>query len=378
MNKEFRVGLMFLIAAAIMIATVYYVGNFQDRVTYRVRFEKVSGLTVDSPVHFNGVPIGRVRKIVLEEEPENLAKADVVVTIEVHRSARAHVRQSTRADIKSIGILGDKYVLLVTSNYSSPELEPDAFIPTVANKLNVDELLQQGTDVVADVSQITEDLKSVLNDLAKGEGTLQMLIRNKDLSDELDGALRQSLAEIRAGQSLAGLVLNNRAFAEDVRKTVENITADWEEIVEPLKSGDGIAPMLMADAEFRDQVRDKVNRLLDELQAAATNFNESRGLYYKMTQDEEYAERVADNIEKSTYHLASILEKLDEGQGSAGLLINDPTLYQGLYEVVYGVQHSGITKWFVQRKRRQGQKELEKDGVPEDPPALQPYQEEYP
>ena len=120
MNRDVRVGTLFIVSLAILVAALYYLGSFREQVSYKIEFEKVLGLARDSPVQFNGVPIGRVTKIVLGEEAAPGERVTIIVTIDVHRSARNHIRASTLADIRSIGILGDKSILLVTDDYNAP------------------------------------------------------------------------------------------------------------------------------------------------------------------------------------------------------------------------------------------------------------------
>jgi hypothetical protein len=50
------------------------------------------------------------------------------------------------------------------------------------------------------------------------------------------------------------------------------------------------------------------------------------------------------------------MQKLDEGEGTAGAFINDPLLYQDLENVVRGVENSAVTSWFIRNRRKSGEK----------------------
>ncbi|MDJ0840748.1 MAG: MlaD family protein [Acidobacteriota bacterium] len=356
MNREVRVGLMFAVAIGILGVALYYLGSFQEQITYKIRFDKVLGLARDSPVQYNGVPIGRVTKIVLAEQVTQDEEVPIIVTIAVHRSVRNHIRTTTEADIRSVGILGDKSILLVTSDYSAPVLEEGAYIPPTPKVLDVDKLLAQGTDIVADVTSITTDLRALLDRLANQDGPLQTAINDKKMADELRGTVSRLATLVGNDDSMLAMLMNDPEFAALVRERLDTLTANLETISDDFKEGKGMLPMLLEDETFRDEVKTQITTLLETSNQYAKELKDGRGLLHKMSQDEAYAERVSANLEKASYHLASILEKIDTGDGTASLLINDPSLYQGVYEVVYGLQHSGISKWYIQRKQKKGAK----------------------
>ncbi len=359
MNREVRVGLMFTLSVLILGTALYYVGNFQETLAYRIQFSKVNGLAVDSPVHFNGVPIGRVTKITLDVQERPDGKVPINVDIAVHRSARDHIRTSTVADIKSIGVLGDKYILLLTDDYTAEMLEVDGQIQTSDKGLDVERLLEQGTDFVTDVSQITKDLKQFLTQLNSKQGLIQRMVGDEQFAADLIQRLDKAVGQLENREGLISLLLTDPEFAARFRTEFNQIAGGMNALIEKFEKGDGLIPALMEDAEYRDAFKAKSTALLDNLSGYVTRVSESRGLLYRLTEDEEYGERVAANIEKATFHLASILEKIDQGEGSASLMINDPSLYQGLYQVVYGLEHSGISKWYIQRKRKRGAKMMD-------------------
>lgn len=354
MNREVRVGMMFVVSILILGGTLYFLGSFQEMLKYKIRFDQVSGLSVDSPVSFNGVNIGRVSKITLAEEEPTPGAVPIIVTIAVHRSVRNHIRAASQADIKSIGILGDKSITLITNDYASEILEEGAFIQPAIKRLDVDKLLEQGTDLVTDVTEITENLKKVLAELSGGSGLLHNMIHDEKLANDLKTAVARILHYLEQDENLMTLMLKDPEFAARVRTGVSSVLEDASAVTHDMASGMGLLPALMTDEAYKIEVTGKLNRLLDSTNSFVNALSQSQGLVYRLTQDEDYGRRVSENLEKASFHLASILEKIDEGDGTAALVVNDPELYQGLYEVVYGLQHSGITKWYIQKKQRQG------------------------
>ncbi len=359
MNREVRVGLLFTLAIGLLAGALYFLGNFQENVTYKIRFLKVSGLARDSPVHFNGVPIGRVVRIELSEDVSSQS-VPIIVTIAVDKSARRHIRRSTRADIKSVGVLGDKLIVLETEDYTEDALVEDDFIQPAPKSLDVEKLLAQGTDFVSDLTEIANELKAVLKRFSEGEGIAPRLVQDKQMADDFQRALSRAVAYMENEQSLAALVFRDEAFAARVRTGLEQTLANAAAASETLAADEGLLPMLMTDQVFKDEVKDKILDTLDASSAYIEALQEGRGLLYKLSQDEAYSERVAANIEKASFHLASVLEKIDTGDGSAALMINDPSIYQGVYEVIYGLKNSGLSSWYIRSKQRKGARMIRK------------------
>ena len=354
MNREVRVGLMFVLAVLILGSALFYMGNFQEMVTYRIKFAKVTGLAKDSPVHFNGVPIGRVTKIILTDEIPEQGFVPIMVTVAVHRSVRNHIRTSTVADIKSVGVLGDKSILLLTPDYNAETLEDGGMIANVAKSLDVDKILEQGNDMVADAAAITANLKEILDRMVNQDGPLQKMINDKEMAQDMKQAMAALLSYLNQEDNAMALLLKDPEFANSLRTRLDTITLNLAEISTRTKNAEGLLPMLLSDEELKTEVRTKMLALLNDSGQYVNDLTQSKGLLHKMTADEAYGERISANIEKITTHLASILEKIDQGDGTAALLLNDPSLFQGIYEVVYGLQHSGISKWYIQRKQRKG------------------------
>jgi len=361
MNKETRVGLMFAVALTILAAMVYLVGNFKESLDYKIRFFRVNGLAVDSPVQFNGVPIGRVTKIVLEEQTEPGERVAVIVSIAVHKSLKNHIRESTVADIKAMGVLGDKSVLLLTRDYSAEILPEDSFINQAKRTLDVDELLKQGSDLVTDVTIMSENLKKILEQLANQDGVIQKLINDRELGEKLTHVLSQVLDKIENGDSLLSLAVNDSAFRDKIHADFLHITSQLVALLDRASADENLLSLLIADGPFKEETRASVSSLLGQANAYMERVSTSNGLMNRLLEDEEYGARIAANLDKATFHLASILEKIDKGEGTVGLLLNDPSIYQGAYEVVYGLQHSGLSKWYIQKKQKKGEQMLEKN-----------------
>src|ERR1700675_3638472 len=110
MTKEVRLGLFIVATLAILFAGVFLIGNTETlfKSTYRVKaeFQNVSGLSDGADVRVGGIHEGTVRKIDLPKRPGD----KVTVEMDLQSATRGIVKKDSLADIKSEGLLGDKYV----------------------------------------------------------------------------------------------------------------------------------------------------------------------------------------------------------------------------------------------------------------------------
>ena len=123
--RPLRVGLLVVIAIVVLVAGILLIGGqnqlFTRKNEYYILFNSVSGLNAGNPVQLNGVDVGRVTSVVLPTEP---SMNDIRVEIKVERRYASRVREDSQASIKTLGLLGDKYIEL-TSGSMSAEPIPD-------------------------------------------------------------------------------------------------------------------------------------------------------------------------------------------------------------------------------------------------------------
>ena len=129
-GRRFRVGVVVLIALVCVMAGIFMVGQranlFKKKWPYETRFDSAAGLVAGNPVRLNGVTVGNVLEVILSPDP---ADRTVRVVYDVDRRAAPRLRKGTRASIKTIGLLGDKYVDLDGGTAEEPEIPIGGQIP---------------------------------------------------------------------------------------------------------------------------------------------------------------------------------------------------------------------------------------------------------
>jgi phospholipid/cholesterol/gamma-HCH transport system substrate-binding protein len=362
------VGIVVLIALAATMIGVFMIGQranlFRSKFPYETHFESASGLIAGNNVSLNGVVVGSVIEVRLSGDP---ADRTVRVVYDVVRRWAPMIRKSTRASIKTRGLLGDKYIELEGGKADEPEVPVGGEIPA-AQGAGLEKLLEGSGDLLTDLSAIAKSLKNILGRTEHGEGFLGAITSNSDESKQLGNnfnetlhSLNAILAKVEHGQGLVGKLLIDEKYGRDTSEAlagaIHSVQSLLAKIDEGIRTGNGAIPALLSDPEGKK----RIYGLLDNLSLAAAgltrvvdNLEKGHGTIPILLHDQEFGKAFTGNLRSLSQHLDSISKKLDDGQGTAGKLVNDPELYEAADRLVVGVNESAILRWLIADRQKSG------------------------
>lgn len=378
-----RVGLLVLAALAVGIAALAVLGDRQNLFVrknhYIVHFERVSGLAPGSQVQLNGVNVGSVERVVL---PDDMGERLLEVRVAIDARHAERIREDSEARIKTLGLLGDKF-LEVTSGSPAAAMVPDGGEIPSAAMTDVDRLAETGQDVVENVARIASQLAKILGSIERGEGVIGKLLMDPEAGEEVTEKLDTTLTAVRdAAKGLGdrrgavGRLLHDRELAERVASAVGRL----ESVLAKADSGAGALPALLDDAATKERI-DRILANLEEtterLGAVAGKLAKdgSDALGPKLLDDEEFGREVAAELTALLRNLRQVAEKLNEGDGSAARLLNDPRFAEAVEDILVGVNESRFLRWLIRNRQEKGiqrrfddtVKELEEQGIEPEP-----------
>jgi len=376
-GRRFRVGLVVLVALFFTMIGVFMVGRranlFKKKWPYQTHFDSASGLVTGNGVRLNGVTVGNVLEINLSPQPGDQT---VLVVYEVDRRVAPRLRTGTQASIKTIGLLGDKYVDLAGGTATQPQIPIGGEIQA-APGTGLDRLLEGSGDLMVDLSAIARSLKNILGRTEKGEGFLGAITSNSPESEKLGNSFNAALHSINSilkkveeGKGLAGKLLIDEKYGRETSASlsaaVRSVQLLLGKIEEGVRTGKGAIPALLADPEGKQ----KVFTLLDNLAVASQSLahvteklEKGDGALPILLRDESFGRAFSNNLLEISKRLNSIARKLDEGEGTAGKLINDSELFDAANRLVVGVDESAFLRWLVKNRQKAGIKKEYHDEV---------------
>jgi len=355
-----RVGLLVLAALAVLVVGLLLIGEqnqlFTRKNHYYILFANVSGLDPGSPVQLNGVDVGRVDTVVLPTAP---TEAEIRVEISIDRRYGGRVREDSLASIKTLGLLGDKYVELSSG---SPKMAaiPDGGQIATSPGTSIDQLLASGENLMDNVIAISFSLRNVLSRMERGEGILGRLTVDTPEAQSLIDSVHEIVTTVETiadkidrGDGALPRLLNDRQLADRVATSVERL----ERVLASVEEGDGALPKLLHDAETAERI-DATLANLEKASADLSSFlgevESSEGLLQRLLTDEEYGRQVSDQVQELIDRIDRITQQLSEGDGTVAQLIEDPQVYQALKDVLVGINDSRILRWLIRNRQKKG------------------------
>ncbi len=317
-GKSLRVGVVVAVALGLAMAGTFLIGReqrfWERRVSYEIRFARANGLRTGSQVSLTGVDIGSVQSVWFPDDPNaNYISAEISVT----GRAAPRIREDSVARIRTLGLLGDKYIEISGGSPNAPELPPGSLIPS-QDPLDIEGLLGEGGDIITNIVEVTTSAKNVLAAIENGEGLLGQMVKNRE-------------------QGAATLTDVQRSVAH-----VEATTASLERIMKDVEAGKGAFGVMLKRGGEADRLLKNLDRTSAELQKLVTRLGGAQGALPQLIEDEAYGRRLLSELERTLKNLSEVTEKVNRGSGTAAQLVNDPSLYRDAKALVAAARSSWV------------------------------------
>lgn len=190
MSQNLRLGIFIVITLAILATGVFLIGSRESmfRPSYQVRadFDNVAGLNDGADVRVGGLRKGSVKTILLPKLPNG----KVVVLMDLEKETQSIVKLDSVADIKSEGMLGDKYVEITFGSMEAAKLrggetigsQPPVDISDLFAKAN--QILDTTQGALENVQNATSNINDISAKINQGRGTVGALINDKTIYNQ--------------------------------------------------------------------------------------------------------------------------------------------------------------------------------------------------
>lgn len=318
---EWKVGLMLVIAAAVLVGFVFVLGNWSlsSGYTIYVDYDYSGNLQPGAPVKVAGMKVGKVEDVSFlggKLDPDTNRRVYVRVAVWIEDRAKDSIRQDAEFFVNTAGVLGEQYVEIVPGrDWEHPPVAPGAK-RLGRNPPRTDLVLSRLYDVLDSLSQVlTEDkdvIKNLLRNSASAVASADELLRDNKAqlgklitsSTGLADQATQTLAKLNAsvdGRALARTVNDADALLVSGRQAIDKVTPE--------------AVALMTDARRVTGIvtEDRVDRAIGVADKAADAVGKAGGLI--------------DNVD-------GMVTDLRKGKGTAGALLVKDDVYLDVRELL--------------------------------------------
>ena len=295
------VGAFVLTAAGAAVVAILSLssqqGIWRDRYQLVGHFDNVQGLIPNAPVWLAGTQVGRVESVDFEDR--ETGRPAVRVALQVDRGVSEQIREDSVASIGTIGLLGDRYVEISLGTSRAAALAAGGELRTI-NPTDVNLMIDKGAVALESVAVLAANLNEVVSDFRANVGGRRLAESIGDVAD--------IVREVQDGDGLLHSLIYDQYEGSGVQSIERSLVA-FEGILDEIANGHGVLHSLIYD-ELQEQ------DIVLEALAAGSKLN-------------------------------SILAKVDSGEGTLGLMVNDPTLYEDLKLLVGGANRSAIVRTMI-------------------------------
>lgn len=282
-NNEIKIGLVVLAATIVAFLGFRFMSDqplFSSVNLLYTKYDNVEGLLRGSTVYINGFKVGSVRT--LEYLPE---EDSILVQMSITEPVR--IPKGSVAMLAAADVLGSSVIRIERTNH--PETVPWGSFIKGEHKSG---LLSSFSETGAGLADSVEVMLGLVNKTLRAVNSVE-----KNVSSDLD----QTVSNFKKTSQAVAEVLTRRkaeidSMIVEAHNTMANLSA-------------------LSDSSSTD-----ITSLIANLEAFSNELDV-----------------LSENLLESTEALNSILGKMDAGEGTVGLMLNDPSLYQNLDSLTYNL-----------------------------------------
>jgi phospholipid/cholesterol/gamma-HCH transport system substrate-binding protein len=297
---QLRVGLMIVVALAIMVIAIYKVGTaanlFSKRYELVTFFADANGLRKGGQVMIAGQLAGVVHDI--EFLPVDFdTTRNLRVTMRIDGNVRDQVRSDSKARLRTLGLLGDKVVDISPGTPRFAVLTPGDTVESI-RALDYEAVIAQAAEAVDDMVLLVRDLRQITGGIVRGEGSIGQLMTNRSLYDQLTGTLSRTnatLARLQSSNGTLGRLLDDPTMYN----RLVAVLGSTDSLVRALNTREGTLGKLLHDDSLYVNlvgITEEGRRLMQEIARGEGTINKL------LTDDTLY-----DQLNKLTTDMAAIL-----------------------------------------------------------------------
>lgn len=286
LTKEIKTGIVVVVAVAITVYGFNFLKGrdiFSTNIDLYAVYDDVNGLTSNNTVMINGYKVGTVRDVKMDPQTNKLIVHFIIT------EDNAIITDSSYCEIFSDGLLGYKAIRITTRAGGKPVEDKDTLVGS-----NEQGIKDQVSEMVLPLKRKIESLVGSVDSVVQ----IFQVVLNENAREDLIhsfSSIRNSLATLeKTSFRLDTMVASESARFSDILMKIQSISTNLANNNEPLSR-------------------------------AINNFANISDSLAKSS-----LKAVIDSASAVMAKTSMILEKINNGTGTMGLLLNDKKLYEGI------------------------------------------------
>ena len=335
---QLRVGIVVILAAVIAGTLIFLFGDgWTPTYALRLRPRMAPGVTRNTPVHKNGILIGRVHRVETTDRGVDLV-------LRINRGEKIYADEIAQIGMSSF--LGDAVIEILpgTSEARGPLLVDGSEITQIRVKPNPIEVVDVVIDLKERVAEAVDSVRRAGDTVDRaGQGIAK-------ITDELQGAMDDEASDLKQ------IMRNMRTLSENANEAVvsfnrvlgrfDEVFADEEWTAQLKESLKGLPSFFDEAKQTLASTRDAIDQFKSVGQRADVNLANIEEFTKSLGADGpaiiEKLRGGLDGLDTLVENVEALSATLRNGEGTIGRLIQDPSLYENLNATVANAREISV------------------------------------
>lgn len=247
--SSLKVGIVVLIGLVVFVFIVSIVGTeqniFASTHTLKLFMPNARGLVNGAMVSLGGLKVGFVTDMQFAQQG---GINGVDISMKVLTKHRSSITTSSLAQIKTIGLLGDKYIDLSIGSPGEEPLAENAYLP-LRESFDLEEAGPQLKNSLTEFTDLLGSARRIASTIEKGEGSAGKFLTQPTVANETERFLRSLNSMMAALEQKSG-ALGRFMYDDSLARNIAEVSANLRSVTGQLREGKGTMGKLIMDNEL--------------------------------------------------------------------------------------------------------------------------------
>jgi len=191
--SQLKVGVIVLISTVILVALLFLMtsssglGILTRKLTVVTYFENSAGLKTGAAVNLQGVTIGTVKTVTIDNSPERKL-TPVKVVMKIDEKYAAGLKKDSKASLSTVGVLGDTVIDINSQFAVGPPLQDGDVLKTTETP-SLTDVVKASQGTIESLNVILAKMNVIVDNIQSGKGSVGQLINNPDLYNKANNTV---------------------------------------------------------------------------------------------------------------------------------------------------------------------------------------------
>jgi phospholipid/cholesterol/gamma-HCH transport system substrate-binding protein len=327
--SQLKVGVIVLVSTVVLVTLLFLMtsssglGILSRKLTVTTFFENSAGLKTGAAVELQGVTIGTVKSVTIDNSPERKL-TPVKVVMKLDDKYATSLKKDSKASLSTVGVLGDTVVDINSQFAVGPRLQDGDELKTTETP-SLTDVVKASQGTIESLNVILAKMNVIVDNIQSGKGSVGQLINNPDLYNKADKTVDELLLlekNLNAGRGSIGKLMTD----DSLYNRLNSVAGKLEGVADSVSSGKGTAGMLLKD----DSMYKNLNSTLAHANSILQQADEGKGGLGLMLKDPKFRQDLSNTLAQ----VNALVSGVNDGKGTLGKLATDDTMYTNVNKLL--------------------------------------------